>query len=270
VAEVTPEELRATFDDQVRLHVQDQDPARVAQRVGPLFRSYAKDPRGWACVESPTGLGNGDPRDVIESEVRFFSGRGQAFEWKTYDYDPPGELGALLLAAGFERGDDEALILGELAALAVQSIALPAGMTLREIDRAEDLVRMGQLHQTVWGEDHTDMTDALVRRWEDDPTAEVCVIIEERRSGPVLCAARATFDDSDFVGMWGGSTLPDWRRRGLYRATLGYRARLGIERGKRFARVDASPDSEPILRRLGLHRAGTTVPYVWSPNDNST
>jgi hypothetical protein len=266
---VTPDELRAIFNDQVRLNAQHREAGRVAERVGPLFRSYAEDPRGWACVESPNGLGD-DPAGLIKSEVEFFSARGQSFEWKTYDYDPPAELGAWLLAAGFERGDDEALMLGELAPLVQQSIALPAGVILREVDRAEDLVRMGQLHKAVWGEDDTDMTRAFLSRWEDDPTAESFVIIEESRSGPVLCAARASYDDSDFVGMWGGSTLSDWRRRGLYRATLQYRARLGVERGKRFARVDASPDSEPILRRLGLHRVGTTVPYEWSPKRDST
>ena len=39
-------------------------------------------------------------------------------------------------------------------------------------------------------------------------------------------------------------------------------ARLGLARGKDYVRVDASPDSEPILRRLGLHRVATTTPYV--------
>jgi hypothetical protein len=266
---MTPDELRAIFHDQVRLNRQHAEAGRRAEHVGPLFRSYAEDPRGWACVESPKGLGD-DPAGLIKSQMDFFSARGQSFEWKTYDYDPPAELRELLLAAGFERGDDEALMLGELAPLVQQSIALPAGVVLREVDRAEDLVRMGELHQAVWGEDHTDMTRAFLSRWEEDPTVESFVIIEENRAGPVLCAARASYDSSDFVGMWGGSTLPGWRRRGLYRATLQYRARLGVERGKRFACVDASPDSEPILRRLGLHRVGTTVPFEWSPKASST
>ena len=59
--------------------------------------------------------------------------------------------------------------------------------------------------------------------------------------------------------------LPEWRGRGLYRATLLHRARLGLDRGKEYVRVDASPDSEPILRRLGLHRVATTTPYVFDP-----
>ena len=91
------------------------------------------------------------------------------------------------------------------------------------------------------------------------------VVIEESRDGPVLCSARSEYDASPFTGLWGGSTDPDWRGRGLYRATLLHRARLGLARGKDYVRVDASPDSEPILRRLGLHRVATTTPYLLTP-----
>ncbi len=63
----------------------------------------------------------------------------------------------------------------------------------------------------------------------------------------------------------GGSTLPRWRRRGIYRATVGYRARLAADRGFRYIQVDASEDSAPVLRRLGLAPVATTIPYVWTP-----
>lgn len=55
------------------------------------------------------------------------------------------------------------------------------------------------------------------------------------------------------------------REGGLYRATLLHRARLAVARGKPYVRVDATPDSEPILRRLGLHRVATTTPYLFTP-----
>jgi hypothetical protein len=49
--------------------------------------------------------------------------------------------------------------------------------------------------------------------------------------------------------------------RGVYRALVAHRARLAIERGYRYLQVDAMPASEPILRRLGFVRLGTTIPY---------
>jgi hypothetical protein len=64
-----------------------------------------------------------------------------------------------------------------------------------------------------------------------------------------------------------GSTLAVWRRRGIYRGIVGYRARLTVAAGFRYIQVDASADSRPILTRLGLLPAATTTPYVWPPAD---
>jgi hypothetical protein len=65
--------------------------------------------------------------------------------------------------------------------------------------------------------------------------------------------------------MWGGSTLEQWRGRGLYRALTSYRARLALERGYRYARVDTSPDSRPILIGLGMQAVADTRPYLLDP-----
>lgn len=43
------------------------------------------------------------------------------------------------------------------------------------------------------------------------------------------------------------------------------RARLAAARGCRYLYVDASPDSQPILARLGFSRLAFTTPYVWDP-----
>jgi len=40
---------------------------------------------------------------------------------------------------------------------------------------------------------------------------------------------------------------------------------LAASRGVPYLYVDASPDSRPILERLGFVAVTTTTPYVWSP-----
>jgi hypothetical protein len=52
----------------------------------------------------------------------------------------------------------------------------------------------------------------------------------------------------------GGATLPEWRRRGIYRATVVYRANLAAGGGFRYLETDASDDSRPILERLARTR----------------
>jgi GNAT superfamily N-acetyltransferase len=69
----------------------------------------------------------------------------------------------------------------------------------------------------------------------------------------------------EFATLWGGFTLPAWRRRGIYRALVAHRAQLAAERGRRYIEVDASDDSRRILERLGFVAVTTTTPYVWSP-----
>lgn len=263
-----PDELLRVFHDQTRAPVLVGTAARPIEVDGPVRRWYDLDPAGhFAMIESPDGLGP-DPAaydSLIARQRDFFAARGQRVEWKTYDYDEPADLGERLVAAGFVREDDEALILGEAAPLAAQEIALPEGVVVRAADSYEDFERIRLMSETVWGEDQSWVTESLYPDWVARPELMDVVVVEQTREGPVLCAARGEYDSSGFVGLWGGSTLAPWRGKGLYRATLLHRARLGLDRGKDYVRVDASPDSEPILRRLGLHRVATTTPYVFDP-----
>jgi GNAT superfamily N-acetyltransferase len=79
-----------------------------------------------------------------------------------------------------------------------------------------------------------------------------------------VSAGRVEFPPgSDFAGIWGGGTLPHWRGRGIFRSLVAYRAALAADRGYRYLQVDASPDSSPILRRLGFTQLATTTPYQY-------
>ena len=65
---------------------------------------------------------------------------------------------------------------------------------------------------------------------------------------------------TEFAGLWGGSTLPGWRGRGIYRALVGRRAQLAAQLGVKYLLVDASAASRPILERLGFVPITTTTP----------
>jgi GNAT superfamily N-acetyltransferase len=85
--------------------------------------------------------------------------------------------------------------------------------------------------------------------------------------GDVVSAAWLAFFEpgtDSFARLLGGSTLPQWRGRGIYRALLAARAQRAAARRVKYLQVDASDDSAPILRRLGF-RAVTTTTYVWMP-----
>jgi hypothetical protein len=266
-ASLIQSDLLRVFHESTRLVLPQPMGGYRLEWDGPIRREYGIDPAKHATVDCPKGLGP-DPAaydGVIAHQRDFFRARGQELEWKTYDYDEPTDLGSRLLAAGFDKEDDEALVLGEARPLADQQIVLPHGVVVRAVDGRQDFERIRDLYRRVWDQERAWVSGALYERWVAQPESMDVVVVEESREGPVLCCARSEYDDSPFTGLWGGSTDPGWRGRGLYRATLLHRARLGLARGKEYVRVDASPDSEPILRRLGLHRVATTTPYISTP-----
>jgi ribosomal protein S18 acetylase RimI-like enzyme len=97
--------------------------------------------------------------------------------------------------------------------------------------------------------------------------AEVEGARTEDNDAEVVSAAWVRFHPgSEFASLWGGSTLPQWRRRGIYRELVRRRALEAADRGFRYLQVDASDDSRPILERLGLVKITETTPYVWKPS----
>lgn len=267
---VTPDELLDTFHRQIRLLDRDAEASNVVERDGLVHRNYPDDPQTpGAMIETPEGLGD-DPDAVIARQRQFFAQRGQRVEWKTYSYDDPSDLRGRLTAAGFEGEEEEALILGELAPLARQDAVLPAGVRLRAI-AAEDLPAVAAFHDTVWGPGNAWVTESHFAELAAEPGLMHGCLVERESDGLVLTASWVRITaGTDFCGLWGGSTLEQWRRQGLYRATVAHRARVALDRGSRFVRVDASSKSRPILQRLGLHQVATTTPYVLDPRHQPT
>lgn len=254
--------LLEEFHRQIRLAGREDEPQPgiVMDADGPVRRRYPEEPHASYCmVECPEGLGD-DPDHWIARQVEFFTDRGEKVEWKTYSYDEPTDLGDRLAAAGFVAEAEETLLLGEVAGL-IHEVALPEGVHLREVTDDADLERVDQLMKAIWGPESGD--GWLRREMRANPDALDVVVVERSPEEPVLCAAWLRYSPgTDFASMWGGSTLPEWRRRGLYRATVTHRARIAQHRGYRYMRLDTSADSRPILERLGLRSAATTTPYV--------
>jgi len=259
---LSDQQLLDQFHRQIRLGGREDEPTPgiVQDTDGPVVRRYPERPGTSYCmVECPQGLGN-DPGHWIARQVDFFTRRRETVEWKTYSYDEPADLTDRLSAAGFVAEPPETLLLGEVDGL-IHDVDLPPGVRVRAVTSDTDLARIDELMKTIWGPDRGD--GSLAREMKANPAALDVVVVEESAEGPVLCAAWLRYTPgTDFASMWGGSTLPEWRRRGLYRATVSHRARLARDRGYRYMRLDTSPDSRPILERLGLRAVATTTPYI--------
>jgi GNAT superfamily N-acetyltransferase len=263
---VEPDHALAAFDAEVRRSVRpDGSGARI--EADPLVvRWEGAEGRGWSGI-AWSGLDDADADAVIAAQVAYFAARGEKFEWKLYDYDRPADLGARLLAAGFGAEGEESLMVTEVTS-APTRVDVPPGVRLLPVTDEAGVGLLTDVHERVFGTDASRLRRSLLAQLRDYPEA-VAMAVAMAGDQPV-CSARIEFlPGTSFASLWGGGTLPEWRGQGIYRALIAYRARLAAARGYRYLYVDASPDSRPILARLGFSRLARTTPYVWDPRSQA-
>jgi GNAT superfamily N-acetyltransferase len=258
------DKLLALYDAQLRAHVPDPLPAGVTvERDGPLVRTIGFGDFGWVEYRDLGDITEAELDRLIQAQIARFAERGTPFEWKFHSHDRPAFLEDRLIAAGFVAEELETVVIAETAALADAGSA-PAGIAIREVSERADLERIGEMEAIVWGGDGSWYPATLEQELAADPTG-IAIFVAET-DGLVVSAGWVRFPSgTDFATFWGGSTLPEWRGRGVYRSLVSRRAQLAAGRARRYLEVDASSDSRPILERLGFQPVTQTRPYVWKP-----
>jgi predicted GNAT family acetyltransferase len=152
-------------------------------------------------------------------------------------------------------------MIGEAAALAVD-VPLPDGVVVRRVTEEPEVRAMCAMQDEVFGAPPSDRTaDAILRRQAVDDSMELWVAEAERQF--VTAGRLEPVADTEFAGIWGGSTRPEWRGRGIYRALTAARARSALALGKTLIHSDSTEYSRPILERYGFVKVSTTTPYAW-------
>jgi GNAT superfamily N-acetyltransferase len=251
-----PAAVLAAFDEQVRRH-----PAVAGGRAehgDGVIRSVS-GPAGWNGV-TWSDLDEAGADAAIAAQIDRFTELACPWEWKHYSYDRPPDLPDRLRAAGLEREPEETLVVAEIADLALD-VPPPPGVDLRPVVDARGVDMLVAVHNEVFGGDHSALGAFVLDGLAREPGTVAAVVA---CAGPTpISAGRVEFrPGTDFAGLWGGGTLPAWRGRGVFRALVAHRARLAAERGFRYLQVDASPDSRPILERLGFVALATTTPFT--------
>jgi GNAT superfamily N-acetyltransferase len=254
--------LLTAYDEQMRQEPPIPQAGITYEQDGPLLRVVGQY-RGFVSGPRDVGVRGAELDRLIARQRDYFAQRGEAVEWKTWAYDEPADLVDRLRAAGFAPEEQETVLIGLTGEMAAAPV-LPAGVVLREVTADADMRRIAQMESAVWSDDWSWLADDLIGRIAATPD-DIVVLVAEA-GGDVVCAARLVFrPGTEFAGLWGGSTLPEWRGRGIYRALVAARAQRAAARGVKYLQVDASSDSTPILRRLGFQAVTTTTPYVWTP-----
>lgn len=242
------DQVLALYDRDQRQEVDYFDVRReVTPYVTRLLPLSDLEPEG-AIIHSRLDEANVD--QVIQAEVAYFEELGIDLEWKVYDYDRPPDLRARLVAHGFQAEEPEAVLaldLNEAPAI----LWRPVTPDVRRISGPDEVQHVKEVEEAVWQEDFGQLAQRLAQHLLQDP-GHLSVYVAYVGELPVSAAWIVFHEQGQFASLWGGSTRPDYRQRGLYTALVAIRAQEARRRGVRFLAVDASPMSRPILEKYGF------------------
>lgn len=258
---LTDQELLALYDAEMRI-----DPSLGTGQMHKLpgltvFDAGPDSPHaGWVLY---THLSEATLDEAIRAQIEHFRPTGGSFEWKVFDHDTPPNLKERLLAHGFIPEEREALAVLDLEqAPAVLWQPIPAAV--RRLTDPDDIHHIVRILEAVWQEPHDDLGRALRSDWLERPQ-DMGIFLAYVDDQPVSSAWIYYYPGKHFADLFGGSTLPEYRGRGLYTALVAARAQEARTRGVRFLTVDASSMSRPILEKLSFRVLLYSQPFVWRP-----
>jgi hypothetical protein len=200
---------------------------------------------------------------IVARESRDVQGKAKVLMWKVYAHDAPCEpLRAHLIANGFEENDPCTLMVAPASTILENAQRHAAELTIRELRTPESL----DAYQHIW--DHV---------WPDQPNARYVDDYREilRGGDPNIVFFAAFAKDSEpvssgymfhkigarFALLCGGTTKAPWRGKRVYTSLVAERAKHAVDRGAEYLSVEASPESLPILMKLGFTALSTLAFY---------
>ena len=195
---------------------------------------------------------NADNVDAaIQEQVDFFGALPQDFEWKAYAHDAPADLVSRLARQGFDVDEPEAVMVADLQTAPALDPLTDTAIVVRRVTSRAELADVAAVKQQVYGHGAADLLDQLGFELDNAPDY-LSVYLAEVDGTPAATAWLRFRRGSAFASLWGGSTLPEHRNRGLYTALLAARLAEARARGMRYVTVDAGAMSRPILEKRGF------------------
>jgi GNAT superfamily N-acetyltransferase len=195
--------------------------------------------------------------ETVADEVRtWFAERGRRkFTWLVSDSSTPRDLHERLLRLGAQPDPDEPVYSGMVLTKPPPAVE---GVEVRAIETFEEYAAVRELGWNLVGlseEERAEPRARLRATWDDYQDVDI-VSFAAFVDGRVVAAGGVQFTPYGAY-LAGGSTHPDYRRRGCYRALVRARWDAAVERGTPLLAVQAGAMSKPILERLGFEQIAT-------------
>jgi GNAT superfamily N-acetyltransferase len=217
-------DLLALYDRQQRIDYIYPD---MRKEVLPHVTRHLRPAPGMSLVLY-SRLDETNASQVIQEQIADFTQMQLPFTWKVYQYDQPADLGERL----------------------TRWITYP--------DELQDVIH---IEQQEWGGSFDWIRERMGSHLAIPDYLSVVVAYVD---GQPACAGWTYYNlNGEFAGLWGGSTVPEYRNQGLYTAVLAARVQEAIRRGYRFLVVEASMMSREILAKNGFQTITYATSYDW-------
>ena len=248
------DDVLARYDAQIRA---DPPPAAGVshERTGALVRTTGL----WNIVQS-IGLAEPDAATAVAAQAAFARETRTALEWKLFDHDGPASLRPLLRAEGFVADESETFMVYDLGRSGFEDRA-PDGVEIRRVVDPLGVDDYISVNRAAF--DNGTWDAATYIRSLGDPG--IALFVAYAHGVPAAAGRLQTPAGRGFASIWGGGTVPAYRRRGIYRAMVGERAREARRRGYEYLTVDARETSRPILERIGFVALDGVTGWVLRP-----
>lgn len=232
---------------------------------GPVRRMTGPDAEPWSNGIIYSDLDRDSADTAIAAQIQYFRSIGRPFEWKLFDHDEPRDLAERLGRAGFRPEPAETLVVYDLSE-PFPATPLDGQVELERLDDPTEFhVIAGLYGDTAADREHGNwLAQSLVD--ETTATPDALSVYVARGPDGIVAAGWIRFPgNSAFASLWGGATMPEWRRRGIYINLVALRHAEAQARGYQWLTVDCGSESLPILERRGFRRLAQTTPWVWRP-----
>ena len=200
---------------------------------------------------------------VIDPELEYFAPMNQPFTWKVYDHDLLPSLETKLIERNFVSDDDPATVMVLDVNHAPAYLFEPAPMDIRRVTDRDGLNDIIHVLDGVYGGHNSWVNERMGGHLQ---TPGYLSIYASYVDDEPVSVAWSYFPRGHFATLFGGSTLTEYRGRGLYTALLSVRLKEIRERGYPFAIVETESMSKPIVIKHGFQHLTTVYDYEWTRN----
>jgi hypothetical protein len=252
----------ALFDKENRI---DIEYPRMDKQVLPHVIRFVGDELGMNYILYSSLMG-ANLTEVIQEQIDYFTKLNQPFEWKVYGHDYPPDLKDRLVETGFILDEREAVMILDLEDVP-SSLLSPVDKDIRPIVKIDQLEDVVAVERQVWGDEFGWIKTELGADIQIPGylSAYVAYINDQ----PACTGWIYFHPQSQFASLWGGATVEEYRRSGLFTAILATRVQEAIQRGYKYIVIDAGPMSQPIVSKHGFHLLTYTYACKWKGHQKS-